>query len=132
MKDTKLAAVAICETWRFPEPHPGGAWQTLLEELVSTVALECEAAGVTVIGHVKALAVWPRGGYVRVSAVDTTHQPTAESTAAAPAAAVELTLNVLIYGLAEEAVARVAGGSLRRVAITAGAQVIPCSAPVGG
>jgi hypothetical protein len=129
MKDAELAAVALGQAWRLPEPAQPGAWRAILEELVEAVARECEDAGAVVIGHVKALAVWPQGGYVRVSAVDTSHRATAELTAAAPTRDAELTLNVLVYGLADAAVLGVATGALARLATAAGAEIIARSAP---
>jgi len=132
MSGARLAAVALRQVWRLPKARPGREWQRPLEELVAAVALDCEAAGAVVIGHVKALAAWPEGGYVRASAVDTRHGPSAESTAMGVARESELTLNVLVYGLADEVVVGLATSALTRLATTVGAQVTPCAPSAGG
>ncbi len=75
----------------------------------------CEKAGACVIGHIKAFTELP-DGYARASAVDTKHAPTSDARASAPSAAVDLTVNVLVYGLPAEAARHVAEDSLARVA----------------
>jgi hypothetical protein len=102
---------------RLTSPHPRSAtgWCSVLEHLVAGVAKDCDDAGALLIGHVKAFAALA-DGYVRASAVDATHPPTSEARASAPSAGVDLTLNVLVYGLTSEAARSIAQDSLARIA----------------
>ncbi len=94
-----LEPYATQQCWTAPAPLPGAEWQALIVDTLAALARACEAAGPCVIGHIKALALFDGGGYLRVSAVSATHAPTAESRAPDNLATLSLTLNVLVYGL---------------------------------
>jgi hypothetical protein len=107
--------VALQRRLTSPCPLPALDWQAALERLVVAAAEGCDAAGALVLGHIKAFAELP-GGYARASAVDTTHEPTSEARASLPAATVDVTLNVLVYGLAAETARDKAEASFERLA----------------
>ena len=101
-----LEPYATQARWTAPAPLPGAEWQALFAEwqalfvdTLAAVARACEAAGPCVIGHIKALALFDGGGYLRVSAVSATHAPTVEGRVPDDLATLSLTLNVLVYGL---------------------------------
>lgn len=94
-----LEPYATQQRWAAPTPLAGAEWQALCSEYLAALARACAAAGPCVIGHIKALALFDGGGYLRVSAVSAAHAPTAEGRAPDALAALTLTLNVLVYGL---------------------------------
>jgi hypothetical protein len=107
--------VALQRRLTSPDPRTAAGWCSVLERLVAGVAEGCDDAGALLIGHIKAFAALA-DGYVRASAVDATHPPTSEARASAPATGIDLTVNVLVYGLPDEAARRVAEDSLARLA----------------
>jgi hypothetical protein len=107
--------VALRRRVTSPQPLPATDWQALLERLVAGVAEGCHAAGARLLGHVKAFTELP-GGYARASAVDTAHAPTSEARASAPASTADVTLNVLVYGLADETAQHAAQTVFTRIA----------------
>ena len=132
MSDATLAVAALRQRWHLPEAASPERWQRLLELLAGEVAADCDAAGASLIGHVKVLALLRNGGYVRASALDTRHAPSSEASGCETAGEAELTLNVLVYGLADEVVAGLAGAALTRAAVSAGIEVSECANPTAG
>ena len=102
MNDLRLEPYAVQQRWRMPAPLAGRDWQTLLAAYLAALARACAAAGPVVIGHIKALALFSDGGYLRVSAVSAVHPPTTDGRAPDGLAELSLTLNVLVYGLARD------------------------------
>jgi hypothetical protein len=107
--------VALRRRMTSPQPLPAADWQALLERLVVGVADGCHAAGARLLGHIKAFTELP-GGYARASAVDVAHAPTSEARASAPASTADVTLNVLVYGLADETAQHAAQTVFNRLA----------------
>jgi hypothetical protein len=102
MNDLRLEPYAAQQHWQMPAPLAGRDWQTLLVAYLAALAHACAAAGPAVIGHIKALALFPDGGYLRVSAVSATHPPTTDGRPPDGLAELTLTLNVLVYGIARD------------------------------
>jgi hypothetical protein len=71
---------AVNQRWTLRAPY--GNWEALIAEYLDTLAHRCHETGTCIIGHIKALALFPDGGYLRVSVV--------------------LTLNVIVYGLGRD------------------------------
>jgi hypothetical protein len=94
-----LEPYATQQRWQARTPLPGEAWQALLAGYLAALAHACDAAGPCVIGHIKALALFENGEYLRIGAVSATHAPTLDGCVPDGLAAVSLTLNVLVYGL---------------------------------
>ena len=94
-----LEPYATQQRWTAPAPLPGAEWRALFSDALAALAQACDAAGPCVIGHIKALALFDGGGYLRVSVISATHAPTAEGRAPDDLTTLSLTLNVLVYGL---------------------------------
>jgi hypothetical protein len=87
--------------WRFPEPQPLERWQTLFAAFLDRLALDCDASGPYVIGHIKGLVLLPGGGYLRGSKVSTQYAADVEVGRSTRTLFkdLELELQVLVYGL---------------------------------
>ena len=99
MSTPALEPYATQQRWQAGEPLPGAAWQSLLADYLAALARACAAAGPCVIGHIKALALFDTGDYLRISAVSATHEPTVDGCVPDGLSALSLALNVLVYGL---------------------------------
>ncbi len=102
-------------TWRFPEPQPPRRWQALFAALLDEVARTCATEESRVIGHIKGLGVMPDGGFLRGSTVGA-QRPADVDLYLGPhgsSAELEMTLNVLVYGLP----AGEAGGIVREIGL---------------
>jgi hypothetical protein len=102
MNDLLLEPYAVQQRWQMPAPLAGRDWETLLASYLAKLAHACAAAGPSVIGHIKALALFSDGGYLRVSAVSAIHPPTTDGWVPAGLAELSVTLNVLVYGLSRD------------------------------
>lgn len=123
MSDLILEPYAAEQRWQMPAPLPGQAWRDLLAEYLAALAQACTGAGPCIIGHLKALALFPEGGYLRASAVSAHHPPTIDGRAPDGLQALDLTLNLLVYGLPHAALARIAAEEAAALAARRGAQV---------
>ena len=97
MAELRLEPYAVQQHWRLPGAD--GHWEAVLAGYLETLAQRCAAVGQTVIGHIKALALFDDGGYLRVSVVAAGRPATVEGSAPPGCLELELTLNVLVYGL---------------------------------
>lgn len=75
-----------------------GKWEALIVEYLETIARRCHETGNCIIGHIKALALFPEGGYLRVSVVSPTLPAGVEGGVPAGCTGLVLTLNVIVYG----------------------------------
>jgi hypothetical protein len=85
-----------------------GQWEALIVEYLETIARRCHETGTCVIGHIKALALFSDGGYLRVSIVSPTLPAGVEGHVPAGCAELVLTLNVIIYGLTRDLLEKIA------------------------
>jgi len=119
--------------WRLPDgvvgeslPQSPGAdlpWERILAGLLEGLANRADREGEALIGHIKGLATFPDGGYLRVNVVSA-GQP-ADVAGAVPPGCRELTftLNVLIFGLPYARVAGLVEETAAEVAACWGCQV---------
>jgi hypothetical protein len=77
-------------------------WEPLIIAYLETIARRCHETGKCIIGHIKALALFPEGGYLRVSVVSPTLPAGVEGGIPAGCAEFILTLNVIVYGLTRD------------------------------
>jgi hypothetical protein len=105
MAELILEPYAVRLHWRLPAVD--GRWEAVLTEYLETLAQGCQAAGVCVIGHIKALALFPGGGYLRVSVVSPGVPAGVEGQAPAGCTELSLALNVIVYGLGRELVEKI-------------------------
>lgn len=98
MVELTLEPYAVVQHWHLPGAD--GHWEGILSDYLQTLARRCSASGQTVIGHIKAIAVFPQEGYFRASVV-APNLPAGISGSVPPGCVeLALTLNVLVYGLA--------------------------------
>jgi hypothetical protein len=101
-----LAPYAVSQHWRL---SPGDTdWESLLVEYLTMIAHACQEFEGCVIGHIKALALFPSGGYLQVSVVDPAVPAGVKGSVPADCTELNLTLNVIIYGLELDNVERIA------------------------
>jgi hypothetical protein len=100
-----LEPYAVVQHWHLPSAD--GHWETILTEYLQTLAQRGAASGKTVVGHIKALALFSGGRYLRVSVVAPHLPASREGQVPAGCAELDLTLNVLIYGLDRAALERI-------------------------
>jgi hypothetical protein len=99
MSTLVLEPYATQQRWQAQAPLTGEAWQELMAGYLGALARACAEAGPCIIGHIKALALFDGGGYVRISAVSATREPTVDGRVPDGLSTISLTLNVLVYGL---------------------------------
>jgi hypothetical protein len=95
--DLRLEPYAAVQLWRLPEAD--GRWESILADYLQALAQRCAASPQAVIGHLKAMALFSKGGYLRVSVIAAHIPATVSGQVPAGYAELELTLNVLVYGL---------------------------------
>ncbi len=119
MSELTLEPHAVQQRWRMPVPLTGRGWHELLIAYLAALARACTTGGSSstagtsgpacsaggVIGHIKLLALFPDGGYLRASAVSPTHPPTSDGQVPDGLDQLSLTLNVLVYGVPREVLA---------------------------
>ncbi|HBY98193.1 MAG: hypothetical protein M5U01_08685 [Ardenticatenaceae bacterium] len=124
MTEPLLAPYAARVHWQSPAPLDQRALETLLAHLLEEVARRADAAGARLVGHIKALATFPDGGYVRGSV--TSPGQAADTIGVVPGRhhQFDLTLNVLVYGLTEDEVDQIVRAAVQRRARDAGAAFV--------
>jgi hypothetical protein len=123
MSNLVFEPYAAEQRWQMPAPLPGQAWQELLAQYLAALTRACTGAGPCIIGHLKALALFPAGGYLRASAISAQHPPTVDGRAPDGLQALDLTLNLLVYGLPHTALERIATEEAATLAAQRGGQV---------
>jgi hypothetical protein len=104
MEELILEPYTVHQRWRlFGE---GNRWESLISEFMEALARRCHETEKGMIGHIKALALFPDGGYLRVSVVSPTLPAGVEGSVPVGCAELVLTLNVIVYGLERNALER--------------------------
>jgi hypothetical protein len=112
MDELILEPYAAVLRWHLPAA--GDRWEAILAGYLETLAQRCHASGRCVIGHIKALALFPGGGYLRLS-VTAPHLPASVEGQVPPGCTqLDLTLNLIVYGLSQT--------TLEQIALEAAAQ----------
>ena len=119
MDELTLTPYAARLQWCFSAPRPLAEWRKLLAELLDELALATQSVESAVIGHIKALVLLPAGGYVRGSKVSAAVPADVEIAAAhqTDCAELELSLNVLVYGLPLPEMQRIVAGVVLALAL---------------
>jgi hypothetical protein len=97
MAELILEPYAVSQHWSLPQAD--SKWEALLCEYLESLARRCNEAGLCVIGHIKALALFPDGGYVQVSVVSPRLRANVKGSVPTNCTELELALNVIVYGL---------------------------------
>jgi len=104
MEELILEPYTVSQSWKLV----GGAdkWENLISEFMETLAHRCAETGKGIIGHIKALALFPDGRYLRVSVVSPTLPAGVEGSVPMGCTELVLTLNVIVYGLERDPLER--------------------------
>jgi len=104
MAELILEPYAVNQRWRLI--GNADTWENLIRQFMETLACRCHETGRAIIGHIKALALFPDGGYLRVSVVSPTLPAGVEGSVPTGCTELVLTLNVIVYGLERHALER--------------------------
>lgn len=130
-----LEPYARQQHWSAPRPLSPGEWAALFSEYLAGVARLCAEAGAdagsasrsratqVVIGHIKLLALFGEGEYLRISVVSSRHAATVTGAAPAGLSEMPITVNVLVYGLPTERLAGLTAAAAAEAAERWGATV---------
>jgi hypothetical protein len=136
-----LEPYALQQRWSLPRPPAPAAWAALFSDYLAALARLCTEAGTdesraghsraganraavrVVIGHIKLLALFGEGEYLRVSVVSPRHAATVTGAAPAGLSEMPITVNVLVYGLPTERLAALTAAAAAEVAERWGATV---------
>jgi len=104
--DLILEPYSVNQRWRFRSPDVSR--EDSVAGYLEAIARICEEAGKCVVGHIKALALFPDGGHFQVSVVGP-HLPAAKN-GRVPIGCADFTLslNVIVYGLERPVLERIA------------------------
>jgi len=105
MAELILEPYSVNQRWRLF--GDADKWKNLISEFMETLARRCHETGKGLIGHIKALALFPDGGYLRISVVSPTVAAGVEGSVPMGCTELVLTLNVLVYGLGRELLERI-------------------------
>jgi hypothetical protein len=85
--------------WRLPDPANSLDWNRLLSEYLEALAARCEVDGRSVIGHIKGLATFGDGAFVRANVVTASRPADVAGSVPSGCRDFVFTMNVLVYGL---------------------------------
>lgn len=131
MAELTLEPYAARLRWHLSSAPASRVWGATLSEFLEALARRCTQAGPCVIGHIKGLARFPEGDYLRLSVVSPTQPADVEGNAPEGCTELTLTLNVLVYGLSRDLLERLVQETATDMASRSGGEVIIMS-EVGG
>jgi hypothetical protein len=105
MDGMKLEPYAVLQSWHLPDTK--GQWESTLGEYLQTVAQRCIDQGECVIGHIKALATFSDHKFLRISVITPKIPANIEGEVPANCTELELTVNVLVYGLERDVIEKI-------------------------
>jgi hypothetical protein len=94
---------------------PEGRWREYLAGFLENLALRCDVPGTSVIGHIKALGLFQDHRYLRASLVSTGHPADVEGNPPDEFRQMDITLNVLVYGLDRTVIEALVGAVILEV-----------------
>jgi DNA-binding transcriptional regulator PaaX len=114
MADLILEPYAVSQCWSFSEENTN--WESLIVEYLETIARTCVEFDRCVIGHIKALALFPGGDYLQVSVIDPDLPAGVKGHVPPGCNELRLSLNVIVYGLDHDLVGRIASETAVQIA----------------
>lgn len=105
MDGMKLEPFAVLQSWHFPDVN--GQWETIFGEYLQAIAQHCTNQGECVVGHIKALSTFSDQQYLRISVIAPNIPAIIEGEAPAGCMELDLTLNVLVYGLERSVIEKI-------------------------
>jgi len=110
----KLEPYAVTLHFSFPDIQ--GRWEELLSQLLISIAEESTKSGQAVVGHIKTLSLFPENQFFRVSVIAPDIPPTTEGGVPPGRTELVVTLNVLIYGMAQADLEEIALSTAEKLA----------------
>jgi hypothetical protein len=114
MAELTLEPYAVVQRWRLPGAD--GNWESILGQYLQSIAQRCSSTEKHVIGHIKALSIFSDESYLRVSVVAVNIPANIDGKAPSGCTDLELTLNVLVYGLERTAVEQITWEAANEIA----------------
>jgi hypothetical protein len=105
MNDLILECYAANQWWNAMDGDT--PWERLIGAYLTAIAVACTAAGSAVIGHIKAVALFSDGTYLRASVVSPDNPAEIEGQVPSGVTELKLSLNVIVYGLDHGTLARI-------------------------
>jgi hypothetical protein len=122
MAELILEPYAVSQRWHFA--HENTHWESLIVEYLLTIARTCVEFDRCVIGHIKALVLFPGGDYLQVSVIDPDLPAGVKGHVPLDCTELRLTLNVIVYGLDRDLVERIASETAVQIACQRQGEVI--------
>jgi hypothetical protein len=101
---------------RYTNPAAERENRQMLAELLECITQKCAAAGATLIGHIKAFASQPGGGYMTASVTSANVPAQVEASTLQNHEQLNLYLVVLVYGLEVDRLAQIVAQSWEELA----------------
>lgn len=105
MDDLKLEPYAVVLNFAFPDIQD--RWEELLSQFLISIAIETTKPEKAIVGHIKALAVFPENQFFRMSVIAPNIPPTTEEEIPYGRIELEITLNVLVYGISKNEIEKI-------------------------
>ncbi len=97
MAELNLEPYAVSQIWILSGSEV--SWDAILAEYLQSLAQRCQRETGNFLGHIKALALFEDGHYLRISVIDPLRPASVEGSVPRGQNSLELTLNVIVYGL---------------------------------
>jgi len=114
MDDLKLEPYALVLNFTFPEIE--NRWEELLSHFLIDIAKESTKSGKAVVGHIKTLTTFSDNQFFRMSVIALDIPPTTEGQIPPDSTELEITLNVLVYGIPETKIEEITRSKANEIA----------------
>lgn len=114
MDELILEPYAVVQTWHISDADK--QWESILGEYLLKIAQRCTDAGKCVIGHIKALSTFSDQSYLRISVIAANIPANLEGSVPPNCTDLELTLNILVYGLERTAIEQITHETANEIA----------------
>lgn len=104
MTEPILEPYAASQRWTASVPAP--PWEVIIADYFEAIARRCRETGPCLIGHIKGLALFDDGGYLRISVVSSDHAEV-EGRVPPETTSLLLSLNVIVYGIDRDTLERI-------------------------
>lgn len=96
MSEMKLEPYAVEQYWCLPSGFQD--WNALFSEYLETLTKTIAQHDRSIIGHIKALALFPGGEYIQLSVTNAREQASIKGYVPEGVSQLKLNLNVIVYG----------------------------------
>jgi len=114
MDELILEPYAVVQHWHLPETNE--QWESILGEYLQRIAQRCTLAGKCVIGHIKALSTFSDQSFLCISVVAAHIPANIEGKILSNCTDLDLTLNILVYGLERTVIEQIAHETANEIA----------------